>query len=362
MSRTTNIPAEVDTTELSGLLERVRCTRRVVDPWDGQSARGFGPDALRSLLERWEDGYDWRAHERRILSLPWRIAGSGDGAIRLVHRPAADPGAPVVVLLHGWPDSVLRFERLLPLLDDVHVVAPALPGFPFALDHAGPASVNDIATLVADALADLGYDRFVLSGGDVGGDVAEIIAGAHPDRVAAMHLTNVSPRHAQAVDPGRLPPDAQRYLAATGSWFRSQGGYIAEQSTRPSTLVAGLGDSPAGLAAWILEKVTTWSDDAGLSFTADELLTWVSAYWFTASIGTSFSTYVEPAAIPERTHVPTVVSAFAADLKPAPRSYLEMFVDLREHLIHDAGGHFAAWEQPEAYAADLRHAIRIATA
>ncbi|HWD63016.1 MAG TPA: epoxide hydrolase [Humibacter sp.] len=355
------VPAEVTDEQLEALRERVRRTHHVADPWHGDDAKGFGASALAPLLERWAGGYDWRAHERRIRALPWRVAGSDEDSLRVIHRPATDPDAPAVVLLHGWPDSVLRFERLMPLLEDVHVIAPAMPGFPFALEREAAASVNEIADLVVGAVDDLGYDRFVLSGGDVGGNVAEIIAGAHPERVAAMHLTNVSPQHAQTVDSVRLAPEARTYLTSTSVWFRSHGGYIAEQSTRPSTLMVGLGDSPAGLAAWILEKVTAWSDDYSTSFSPDDVLTWVSAYWFTESIGTSFSTYAEPAVVPERTAVPTVVSAFPADIKPAPRSYIEEFVDLREYNVHDAGGHFAAWEQPGAYAEDLRHAVRLAT-
>jgi pimeloyl-ACP methyl ester carboxylesterase len=355
------VPPKVTEAQREGLRERVRATRSVTDPWRNDATKGFGGDLLAPLLDYWANGYDWRIHERRIRALPWQIAGDGEDALRVIHAPIADPGAPALVLLHGWPDSVLRFERILPLLSDVHVVAPALPGFPFSLERSAPTSVNDIAYLVIRALDNLGYGRFALSGGDVGGDVAEIIAGAHPDRVTAMHLTNVSARHAQAVDPERLTPEAQEYLASAAGWFRGNGGYIAEQSTRPSTLIAGLGDSPAGLAAWILEKVTSWSDDAAASFSADDLLTWVSAYWFCGSIGTSFGTYAEPAQIPERTAVPTIVSAFRADIKPAPRSYIEAFINLREHIAHDAGGHFGAWEQPDAYVEDLRATIRLAT-
>ncbi|MFG1643370.1 alpha/beta fold hydrolase [Amycolatopsis sp. NPDC049252] len=263
-----------------------------------------------------------------------------------------------VVLLHGWPDSVLRFERVLPLLTDVHVVVPALPGFPFAapLTTAGM-SVNRIAAIVAAALAELGYARYTVSGGDVGGTVAEILAGEHPDRVTALHLTNVAPLRALTADPAKLAPDAAAYLARSAQWFRSEGGYIAEQSTRPSTLAVALGDSPAGLAAWIAEKLESWSDES--AFTPDELLTWVSAYWVTGTIGTSFATYTEPGTLPDRVGTPTVLSVFPHDLKPEPRSYAEAFLNVREYVRHPAGGHFAAWEQPAAYAADVRRAVKL---
>ncbi|MFJ1760106.1 epoxide hydrolase family protein [Amycolatopsis sp. NPDC088138] len=339
------------------LRERLRRTRRVPTPWDDDSTRGITGSHLDDLLRHWAGEYDWDTHERRIKALPWATVRAGGTELRVIHQRSADPGAPVVVLLHGWPDSVLRFERVLPLLTDVHVVVPALPGFPFAppLTTAGM-SVNRIAAIVADALAELGYARYTVSGGDVGGTVAEILAAEHPDRVAALHLTNVAPLRALTADPAKLPSDAAAYLARSAQWFRSEGGYIAEQSTRPSTLAVALGDSPAGLAAWIAEKLESWSD--GPAFTPDELLTWVSAYWFTGTIGTSFATYTEPGTLTGRVETPTVLSVFPHDLKPEPRSYAEAFLNVREYVQHPAGGHFAAWEQPAAYAADLHLALK----
>jgi pimeloyl-ACP methyl ester carboxylesterase len=337
------------------LRERIRRTRRVATPWSDDRTRGVGGARLDELLERWANGYDWGVHERRIGALPWVTVRAGGTDLRVIHQRSADPGAPVVVLLHGWPDSVLRFERVLPLLADMHVVVPALPGFPFAAPLTGPGmTANRIAGIVADALDELGYSRYTVSGGDVGGTVAEILAGEHPERVAALHLTNVAPRRALTADPATLAPDAAAYLGRSAQWFRSEGGYIAEQSTRPNTLAVGLGDSPAGLAAWIVEKLEAWSD--GSAFTTDELLTWVTAYWVTATIGTSFATYAEPVVLPKWINTPTLLSVFPHDIKPEPRSYAEAFLNISDYVEHPAGGHFAAWEQPEAYAGDLRRA------
>ncbi|WP_091516259.1 MULTISPECIES: epoxide hydrolase family protein [Amycolatopsis] len=340
------------------LRDRLRRTRRVATPWAEDPKRGLGGSRLDDLLEHWANGYDWGTHERRIAAYPWVTTGSGDTELGMIHQRSANPAAPVVVLLHGWPDSVLRFERVLPLLADLHVVVPALPGFPFAapLTTSGM-SVNRIAGIVAAGLDELGYSRYTLSGGDVGGTVAEILAAEHPDRVAALHLTNVAPQHALTADPAKLAPDAAAYLGRTGQWFRAEGGYIAEQSMRPNTLAVALGDSPAGLAAWIAEKLQAWSGES--AFTRDELLTWISAYWVTGTIGTSFATYAEPAAVPSRVETPTVLSVFPHDTKPEPRSYAEAFLNVREYVEHAAGGHFAAWEQPEAYAGDLRRAVRL---
>ena len=338
--------------------QRLRRTRHVTTPWSDDRTRGISGAQLEELLDRWANGYDWDVHERRIAALPWVTVQAGGAALRTIHQQSADPGAPVVVLLHGWPDSVLRFERVLPLLTDLHVAVPALPGFPFAAPLAmTDMSVNRIAGIVADALQELGYSRYTVSGGDVGGTVAEILAAEHPDRVAALHLTNIAPLHARTADPATLAPDAAAHLAQAAQWFRTDGGYIAEQTTRPNTLAVALGDSPAGLAAWIVEKLQAWSDES--AFTADELLTWVNAYWVTGTIGTSFATYVESVTLPDRIETPTVLSIFPRDIKPEPRSYAEAFLNVVDYVEHSAGGHFAAWEQPKAYARDLHRAVAL---
>jgi pimeloyl-ACP methyl ester carboxylesterase len=340
------------------LRDRLARTKRVSIPWESDPARGVTRDTLDALLARWAEGYDWGQHDRRIQALPWVTVAAGDGQLRVIHQPTAASDAPVVVLLHGWPDSVLRFERLLPLLGDMHVVVPALPGFPFAPPlRAAGMSANRMAAMVGESLATLGYSNYTLSGGDVGGTVAEILAGDHPDRVRSLHLTNISPRRALTADPARLAPDAAAYLGEAAQWFRSEGGYIATQSTRPNTLAVALGDSPAGLLAWIVEKLLAWSGES--AFTPDDLLTWVSAYWVSGTIGTSMAPYTEAAALPDWIETPTLVSVFPADIKPAPLSYVAAFTNVREYCQHEAGGHFAAWEQPEAYAADLRRAVQL---
>ncbi|MFD8781030.1 epoxide hydrolase family protein [Kitasatospora sp. NPDC059599] len=338
--------------------ERLHRTRRVTTPWSEDERRGISGTQLDELLDHWEHAYDWTVHRRRIDALPWVTVPAGGTDLRMIHQRSADPDAPVVVLLHGWPDSVLRFERVLPLLTDVHVIVPALPGFPFAPPLTTPGmSADRIAGILADALDRLGHPRYTVSGGDVGGTVAELLAARHPDRVAALHLTNTAPQRALTADPAKLTPEAADHLRRCAQWFRSEGGYIAEQSTRPNTLAVALGDSPAGLAAWIVEKLESWSD--GPAFTPDELLTWVTAYWATGTIGTSFSTYTEPVDLPDRIDTPTVLSVFAHDTKPEPRSYAEAFLDVRAYVEHRAGGHFAAWEQPEAYVRDLRRAVEL---
>ena len=348
----------VPDSDLDDLHRRLAATRRPRLPQGVGWQRGVDADFLTDLLGSWRDRYDWRVHETRILRLPWEVVGSGERALNVVHQRAASPDAPVVVPLHGWPDSVLRFERVLPLLDDLNVVIPALPGFPFATELTKPGmGVDAMASLVADAMQALGYDRYVVSGGDVGGMVAEQLAVTHPDRVTALHLTNISPLHAVFADRSALDAEELAYLDTVATRQRTEGGYIAEQSTKPHTLAPALADSPTGLAAWIGEKLHSWSD---APFEQEDLLTWISAYWFTGTIGTSFTTYVESAMPVPYVPTPTVLSVFAHDINPAPRGFASRFVNVQEFIEHDNGGHFAAWEQPARYAEDLRRAIALA--
>ena len=335
--------------DLADRLDRTRAPRLTGETgW----ARGTDADALAALLDHWRHRFDWRAHEARILDLPWEESA----ALRVVHQRSIQPGAPTVVLLHGWPDSVLRYERVLPLLRDLNVVVPALPGFPFATEGRGMDAAA-MAALVGDALASLGYERYVLSGGDVGGDVAEQLAALHPERVGALHLTNVSPLHAVFADRSTLDAEALTYVDAAARWSRAEGAYIAVQSSKPHTLAVGLSDSPAGLAAWLFEMLHGWSDEP---FAADDLLLWISAYWFTNSIGASFATYAEAAKPVPYVSTPTVLSLFAADTKPAPVSFAARFVNVQEVVAHERGGHFAAWERPDAYTQDVRKAVALA--
>ena len=357
------VPAEV----LDDLQARLRAYRQVRPApgtgWD----RGVDGDYLTDLVGYWATGYDWRRHEQRIRALPWVLTGTGsDTPVRLVHRRAVDAAAPVVLLLHGWPDSVLRFERLLPLLEDVHVVIPALPGFPFAAPVTrGGLSAAALAEAVAAAMAELGYDRCTSSAGDVGCDVAEALARAHPDRVSALHLSDVSQNHFLHHLPTDLTANEQAYVAHGRQWQAAEGGYMHEQSTKPRTLAVGLGDSPAGLAAWILEKLRSWTDchgDVETVFSRDELLTWVTAYWVSGAIGTSFTPYAQAgdAAPPAgRVGPPAVFTVFPRDLVNAPREFAARIFDVQSWTEEPAGGHFAAWEQPEAYATGVHAATAL---
>lgn len=367
-------PSPVPQAALDDLRTRLRAYRRVGLPQGFGWTRGVQGDYLADQIAHWAESYDWREHETRIRALPWVLAGEGGTPLRLIDLPptdtdtatdiGADADAVPVVLLHGWPDSVLRFEKVLPLLSDLHLIVPALPGFPFAapLDSLGMSSAA-MAEAVAEAMSGLGHQRYVVSAGDVGCDVAEALAAAHPERVAALHLTDVSQNRFLVDPPSDLSEVERAYVHHGHRWQAAEGGYMHEQATRPHTLAVALGDSPAGLAAWILEKLRSWTDCGGeveSVFTRDELLTWITAYWFSGAIGTSFSPYVESGPKPAgRIDAPAAFTVFAKDLVNAPREFAERFFDVRSWTEEPAGGHFAAWEQPSRYAAGVRTAVRL---
>jgi pimeloyl-ACP methyl ester carboxylesterase len=346
------------------LTRRLTQTRLVPVP-PALHDKGVDPTWLRSKLSYWRDQYAWPEHEARIAALPWVQTEHTAVDIRAIVQRAPEP-APVVVLLHGWPDSVLRFERVLPLLRDVTVVVPALPGYPFAAPVPGegmPATA--MADAIVAALAEFGFRRFVLSAGDVGSDVAEAIAGRHPDAIEALHLTDISQFHYLTAPPDDPHPEEQAYIDHGHRWQADEGGYMHEQSTKPATLAVGLGDSPAGLAAWLLEKLITWTDcDGDLSrvFTDDEALTWVSAYWFSGAIGTSFVPYATGGEMDwPKIQAPTVFTVFPRDLVNAPRRFAERYFNVVEWHELGHGGHFAAWEHPTDYTAGVRAALTYRT-
>jgi len=358
-------PPAVGQSVLDDLRGRLRAYRRVGLPPGFGWERGVDGDYLADLVSYWSEAYDWQEHEARLQALPWVLTETNTTPVRAIHQRAAQPGAVPVVLLHGWPDSVLRFQKVLPRLADLDVIVPALPGFPFAAPVSrGGLSAAAMAEAIAGAMDELGYDRYVISAGDVGSDVADALAASYPERVAALHLTDVS-QIRFLLDPPQDLSDAERaYVQRGHNWQAVEGGYIHEQSTRPHTLAVGLGDSPAGLAAWLLEKLRAWSDSGGdveTVFSKDELLTWITAYWVTGTIGTSFTPYADfgPKAA-GRSQTPTAFTIFPKDVVNAPREFAARFYDVQSWTEHNAGGHFAAWECPADYTAGIRTAISFA--
>ncbi|QIG46050.1 epoxide hydrolase [Nocardioides anomalus] len=345
---------------LDDLRDRLRRTRwpdAVVADW----TLGTPPDALRTLVEHWAERFDWRATEARLDELDHvrvEVHGVGLHAVRAGRR-----GAPPLLLAHGWPDSFLRFERLLPLLaDDFELVVPSIPGYGFSDRPTTLGSGPDrVADLFAGLMTALGHDRFGYHGGDIGTGIGKRLALRHPDRLLGVHLTDVPWWHLLGARPDELAglSEAERDFVREGErWYREEGAYAAQQATRPQTLAYALTDSPAGLAGWFLEKFQAWSDgDVFDVFNLDWLCANLTVYWVTGTAASAARYYFDSShAAPAegRVTVPTGFAVFPADLTPEPRALAERSFDLVRWTELPRGGHFAAYEVPELLAGEVR--------
>ncbi|MFC4055182.1 epoxide hydrolase family protein [Actinomadura syzygii] len=368
-----------DPAALDDLRARLRATRWPDAPDNAGWSLGTDVGYLRELVAHWADGFDWTAQEEALARLPrYRVRVGGLG-IHFVHARAASPSGPVLPLIlgHGWPDSFWRYTKVVSLLTDpgahgadpadaFDVVVPDMPGFGYSDRPAGPPLDSiAVAGLWAELMDVLGYRRFGASGGDVGSHVSRYLALDHPDRVVAVHRTDGG-LPVFGGDPAELTPEERDWFADVAAWGAAEGAYAAIHRTKPQTAAFGLTDSPAGLAAWIVEKLRSWGDcdgDVENGFTKDEILTNVMIYWLTGTIGSSMRMYQANSAIPVEQHarrveVPSGFSLFAGDVLRPPRAWLERTTNLVRVTEPAHGGHFAPFEEPELYAAELREFFR----
>ncbi|MFJ5611114.1 epoxide hydrolase family protein [Streptomyces sp. NPDC093221] len=369
-----------DAAALDDLRTRLRATRWPDAPEDAGWSLGTDLDYLRELVAYWADGFDWRAQEAALARLPRFRAPIGGLGIHFVHARAVAPTGPVLplVLSHGWPDSFWRYAKVVPLLTDpaahgadpadaFDVVVPDMPGYGYSDRPAAGRPLDSVAVsgLWAELMDVLGYARFGAAGGDIGSHVSRYLGLDHPDRVVAVHRTDGG-LPVFAGDPAELTPEESAWFQQTAAWGAAEGGYAAMHRTKPQTAAVGLQDSPAGLAAWIVEKLRAWSDCGGdieRSFTKDEILTNVTIYWLTGTIASSMRMYHANSAIPSaqltrRVEVPSGFSLFPGDIARPPRAWLERTANAVRVTAPARGGHFAAFEEPELYARELREFYR----
>jgi pimeloyl-ACP methyl ester carboxylesterase len=333
---------------------------------------------MQELVGYWAAGFDWRAQERRLNAFPQFTVDVGGQTIHFVHLRGRGPNPFPLVLTHGWPSSFVELLKLVPLLtdpaangaderDSFDVVVPSLPGYAFSGRPARPGlcTAGAIAGLWARLMTEvLGYSRFGAQGQDIGAAVTIRLGADHTDRVAGIHLPGVL-----TVPPKDRPvsTDGQAFLARQERWRNAEGGYASQQSSYPQTLAVGLNDSPAGLAAWIVDKYRAWSDCQGeveRRFTKDELLTTITLYWVTGSINSSFLFYYEsqhdPAGrTPLRVDVPVGVALFPKENPvTGPREWAEANYNIVRWAEMPRGGHFPAAEEPGLLATELREFFR----
>ena len=345
--------------------------------WDYGSNLAY----LKELVEHWRTKFDWRAQEAKLNAFS-HFKSEVDGLdIHFIHEKGKGPNPIPLVITHGWPSCFFEMTKIIPLLadpashggdaaDSFDVIAPSLPGFGFS-DHAQDRGmeVQRVAGMWNKLMTEnLGYPKFAAQGGDIGSGVTARLGYAHADTLYGIHLTSIT-RPTPYLGPGSRPvTDAEQALIAQrDKWFADEGGYNHIQGTKPQTLAYGLNDSPVGLAAWIVEKYRTWSDcggDVEKSYTKDELLTIVTIYWVTQTISSSTRMYFEnqknlwAMEKDQKVPAPAGMAMFPQEISKPPREWGERSYDVRRWTEMHSGGHFAALEEPQLLAEEVRAFFR----
>jgi epoxide hydrolase len=360
---------------LDDLRRRLRDTRwpeaELVDDWSQGTPLAY----VRDVCGYWAESYDWRAREA-LLNRFDQFTTEIDGLdLHFVHVRSPHPEAVPLLMTHGWPGSIVEFHKVIePLTDPTahggdaadafHVVAPSLPGYGFSAKPSESGwGVERIAAAFVQLMERLGYARYLAQGGDWGSAVTTAIGATDTESCAGVHVTLAMGARPK-VD-GEPTPEEQRALDGIEYYAKWDSGYSKEQSTRPQTIGYGLVDSPAALAAWILEKFWSWTDCDGHPenvLTRDELLDNLMLYWVNGNGASAARLYWESFGRGRR-HTVTVPSGFAVfpkEIVPPVRHWVEeVFTDIRHWSEHPRGGHFAAFEVPGAFVDDLRTFARL---
>jgi epoxide hydrolase len=369
----------VPQSDLDDLRERLARTRWARDLPGAGWERGVPTGYLRELAAYWAEEYDWRAHEAALNTRAQFITTIDGASVQFLHLRSAQPDATPLLLLHGWPGSIVEFLDVIgPLTDPAahggdpadafHLVIPSLPGYGFSgpLTETGWTDGRTAAAL-AELMDRLGYDRYGVQGGDVGAFIAPLIGRMAPGRVIGVHVNAlVTFPPGDPAEMAALTEAERARLAAMEKWQQQSSAYLQVQGTRPQTIGQALTDSPSGLLAWIVEKFQEWTNPAALrpedAVDRDRILTDVSIYWFTATAVSAAHTYYERFNDPsmwmpqERSAVPTAVAVFPTDISIGP------FASKTSNIVRwsefDRGGHFAALEAPDLLIADIREFFR----
>ena len=367
---------EIPTAMIDDLKARLAKTRWTDEIENSDWEYGTNETYLKELCDYWQHSFDWKKQEDFLNTFPqYKTTIDGVG-IHFIHQKGAGETSIPLLLTHGFPDSFYRFVKLIPLLtaekDGVSfdVVAPSIPGYGFSDKPREKGMLFKIHDLWAKLMTEeLGYEKFAAHGGDWGSTITEHLARSYSKRLLGIHITDVPFSHLFE-KPDDLSANEKKFIAEAEKWQQSEGAYALIQGTKPQSLAYGLNDSPSALAAWIVEKFRTWSDcggDVETRFSKDELLTNITIYWATETINSSFRLYYDAMNAGALTwisemfknwtgsnNVPTGFAKFPADILPPPREWAERFFNIEHWTEMPRGGHFAALEEPELLAEDIR--------
>jgi pimeloyl-ACP methyl ester carboxylesterase len=362
------------------LRERLARTRWVDQVPNSGWQYGFNLDFLKDLCRYWREQFKWKAQVGRFAAFRhYRFNHDGIG-IHFIHERGRGKNPLPIIITHGWPGSFLEILRLIPMLtdpeayggnaaDSFDVIVPSLPGYGYS-DRPTQPGMNAwrTADIWAALMKEQGYERFAAQGGDIGASVSTALGLRHPDSIVGIHLNYVPGSYQPYLPPNsKLEPIEQEFVEDRARWYEQNGAYAYIQRTHPQTAAYGLNDSPAALAAWIAEKFRDWSDcngDVYSRFTKDELLTNVTLYWMTETIHSSFRMYWEGARAPMQfkeadfVSVPCAIARFPKEAPFPPREFIERGYNVQRWTEMPRGGHFAAAEEPELLAEDIRSFFR----
>ena len=363
MSQPKPFHVEVSDSTIKDLYGRLDCAR-ILPSSPNRSASGMTSGYLQELVESWRQ-FDWRRREQWLNTHPQFTVEVDDADIHFVHRRSGREEAPTILVMHGWPHTFALQLDFADLLQDFHVVVPSLPGFAYSSPYrSGEWSTERVAKTMHLLMTEvIGYESYLTYGEDISADINDFIAARYPESVAGIIAT-----HAHIPAPEErgafAAPDELAFFERLAAWNRTEGGYAHIQGTRPDTVAAGLNDSPAGLLAWIVEKLVEWSDtpvgdprQVEKRISRERILTEAMIYWTTQSIATSFRPYYEsgdssggiasvtvPAAVFIQRHESDYPESFA-------RNYYQ---DLRVFERLQEGGHFTVAEVPSVMADHVR--------
>lgn len=370
---------QISDKSLADLSYRLSNTRWPNQIKDSNWERGTKEDDLQSIVDYWKNKYDWRKQEKELNSFSQFQCNIDGINIHFIYEKGKGPNPIPIILTHGWPDSFLRYKKVIKMLSDpasfggnpndsFDVIAPSIPGFGFSSSpEYGGYNNSQVSELWVKLMTDkLGYTKVAAAGGDMGSGITRYMALNHPELFIGIHLTDIGIIRPllMETDESKLSAIEIAYKKTAQQWIAQEGGYMSIQSTKPQTLAYGLSDSPVGVAAWILEKFYSWSDCKGnleSIFSKDELLTNVMIYWLTNTVGSTAHMYYENThSLPpmNKINVPTGLALFHGDVLLPPKEWAEKNLNIVHWTEIPKGGHFTAMEEPTLFTEDIRKFYR----